>query len=60
METFLRVVGLIVGVLVLGSTAVSLFTALVVPRATSSRAMRAVARALGKATRRLLPHLPTY
>jgi hypothetical protein len=60
METFLRVVGLIVGVLVLGSTAVSLFTALVVPRATSSRAMRAVARSLGKATRRLLPHLPTY
>src|SRR3984957_12489445 len=60
METFLRVVALIAGVLVLGSTAVSLFTALVVPRATSSRAMRAVARSLGKATRRLLPHLPTY
>ena len=60
METFLRVVGLIAGVLVLGSTAVSLFTALVVPRATSSRAMRAVARALGKVTRRLLPHLSTY
>jgi hypothetical protein len=60
METFLRVAALIVGVLVLGSTAVSLFTALVVPRATSSRAMRAVARSLGKATRRVLPHLPSY
>jgi hypothetical protein len=60
METFLRVVGLIVGVVILGSTAASVFTALVVPRATSSGAQRAVARALGKTTRRLLPHLPTY
>ena len=47
METFLRVAALIVGVLVLAATAFSLFTALVVPRATSSRcgpAAKAVAR----------------
>ena len=37
METFLRVAGLIVGVIILGSTAASVFTALVVPRATSLR-----------------------
>jgi hypothetical protein len=60
METFLRVAGFIVGVIILGSTAASVFTALVVPRATSSGAQRAVARALGKTTRRLLPHLPSY
>jgi hypothetical protein len=60
METFLRVVALIVGILVLGSTAVSVFTALVVPRVTSSHAMRTVARVIGANARRILPHLPTY
>ncbi len=60
METFLRVVALIVGIVVLGSTAVSVFTALVVPRVTSSHAMRTVARMIGKTARRILPHLPTY
>jgi hypothetical protein len=60
METFLRVAGLIVGVFVLGSTALSVFTALVVPRVSSSRSMRTVARGIGRATRRILPHLPTY
>src|SRR5580698_7009061 len=60
METFLRVVALIVGIVVLGSTAMSVFTALVVPRVTSSHAMRTVARMIGKTARRILPHLPTY
>jgi hypothetical protein len=60
METFLRVVGLIVGVFVLGSTAFSVFTALVVPRVTSSRAMRSVALVIGGTVRRVLPRLPTY
>jgi hypothetical protein len=60
METFLRVVGLIVGVIVLGSAALSVFTALVVPRVTSSRAMRTVALVIGGTVRRILPRLPTY
>jgi hypothetical protein len=60
METFLRVVGLILGVIVLGSTAFSVFTALVVPRVTSSRAMRSVALVIGGTVRRILPRLPTY
>jgi hypothetical protein len=38
METILRLAGLVVGILILGSTALSVFTALVVPRVTSSRA----------------------
>jgi hypothetical protein len=60
METFLRLAGLIVGLFILGSTAVSVFTALVVPRVTSSRAMRTVARVIGGSARRILPRLPTY
>jgi hypothetical protein len=59
-ETFLRLVSLIVGILVLGSTAFSVFTALVVPRVTSSRAMRTVARVIGGTARQILPRLPTY
>jgi hypothetical protein len=60
METVLRPVALIVGILVIGSTAMSVFTALVVPRVTSSRAMRAVARVIGVTARRILPRLPSY
>jgi hypothetical protein len=53
-------VGLIAGLGILVSTAVSVFTALVVPRATSSRAMRTVARVIGGTTRRILPRLSSY
>ncbi len=60
MEAFLRPVALIVGVLILGATAVSVFTALVVPRVTSSRPMRTIARVIGWTARRLLPRLPSY
>ena len=60
METFLRLVGLIAGLGILVSTAVSVFTALVVPRATSSRAMRTVARVSGGTTRRILPRLSSF
>jgi len=56
----LRLAGLIAGVFIVASTAWSVFTALVVPRVTSSRAMRGVARVLGGSARRLLPHLPSY
>jgi hypothetical protein len=56
----LRLAALIGGVFVLASTAWSVFTALVVPRVTSSKAMRSVARVLGGSVKRLSPHLPTY
>jgi hypothetical protein len=57
---FLRVIGLIAGAFILGSTALSVFTALVVPRVTSSRAMRSVALVIGGTMRKILPRLPTY
>ena len=60
METFLRLVALIGGIFIVASTALSVFTALVVPRVTSSRAMRTVARVIGGSARHLLRHLPTY
>jgi hypothetical protein len=59
-ETSFRLIALILGIFVLGSTALSVFTTLVVPRVTSSRAMRSVARVIGGVARRILPHLPTY
>ena len=47
METVLRLGGLIAGIFIIGSAALSVFTALVVPRVTSSRAMRTVAKVIG-------------
>ncbi len=60
METVLRIAAFIVGLGVILGTALSVFTNLVVPRATSSRVMRAIARALGISARRIVPRLPTY
>jgi hypothetical protein len=60
METVLRVGGLIAGIIIIGSTALSVFTALVVPRTTSSRAMRTVAKVIGVTARQILPRLPSY
>jgi len=60
MESVLRAAGLIVGISIVASTIVSVFTALVVPRVTSSRAMRSVARLIAAVNRRILPRLPTY
>ena len=60
METVLRLGGLIVGIFIVGSTALSVFTALVVPRVTSSRAMRTVAKVIGVTARQILPRLPSY
>jgi hypothetical protein len=59
-ESFFRPVGLIVGILIIVATATSVFTALVVPRVTSSRAMRSIARVIGRVARLVLPRLPTY
>jgi hypothetical protein len=60
MGTAFRVVGLIAGIVIVCSAALSVFTALVVPRVSSSRAMRTVARVIGRVNRRILPRLPSY
>ena len=44
----------------MAGTGASVFTALVVPRVTSSRLMRSIAKVLGGVARKVLPHLPTY
>jgi hypothetical protein len=59
-ETSFRAIALVVGIFIVFSTAWSVFTALVVPRVTSSRAMRGVARVIGGTARALSPHLPSY
>jgi hypothetical protein len=59
-ETALRLASLILGIAVIAGTALSVFTALVVPRVTSSKVMRGIARMLGGSARHILPRLPTY
>jgi hypothetical protein len=59
-ETTLRLIALILGLAILVSTALSVFTALVVPRVTSSRVMRGIARILGGSARHILPRLRSY
>jgi hypothetical protein len=59
-ESFVRLVALIGGIFIVTSTALSVFTALVVPRVTSSRLMRSISRVLGGTARAILPRLPTY
>jgi hypothetical protein len=56
----LRVLALIGGIAIVAKTAWSVFTALVVPRVTSSKAMRGVARFLGMLIRHISPRLPNY
>ncbi len=60
MESVLRPAALVVGIAVIAGTALSVFTALVVPRVTSSRVMRTIARVLNGSARRLVPRLPSY
>jgi hypothetical protein len=60
MESFFRVLGFILGIAVVAGTGASVFTALVVPRVTSSRLMRSIAKVLGGLARKVLPHLPSY
>jgi hypothetical protein len=55
-----RLVGLVVGIVIVLLTTWNVFTALVLPRVTSSRTMRAVARVLGGTARHISPRLPTY
>jgi hypothetical protein len=59
-ETAARLIAFVAGVLLVLFTAWSVFTALVVPRVTSSRSARGLARALGGAAKKLAPKLPTY
>ena len=56
----LRILALIVGIAIVAKTSWSVFTALVVPRVTSSRAMRGVARFLSMLMRHISPRLPNY
>jgi hypothetical protein len=55
-----RVLGLIAGVAIIFATAWSVFRSLVVPRATSSRLWRNLARLLGALACRVAPRLPNY
>jgi hypothetical protein len=59
-ESIARLIALIAGIAIVVSTAWSVFTALVVPRVTSSPAMRMLARILGGSARRIAPKLPDY
>lgn len=56
----LRVLGFVLGLVVVLSTLSSVFTTLVVPRATSSRMLRAVSKGLARGVRRVARRLPTY
>ncbi len=60
MEPIARLVALVAGIAIVAATAWSVFTSLVVPRVTSSPAMRLLARVLGGSARRLAPRLPDY
>ena len=55
-----RLVALVAGIAIIAFTVWNVFTALVVPRVTSSRITRGLARVLGSVTRSLLPRLPNY
>lgn len=55
-----RVVGFVAGIAIVLVTAWNVFTGLVLPRVTSSRLARGVAKVIGGAARRISPHLPTY
>jgi hypothetical protein len=55
-----RLVGFVAGVVIVLVTALNVFTALVLPRVTSSRTARGVARVIGGLGRFVSPRLPTY
>jgi hypothetical protein len=59
-ETTLRLLAFVLGIMVIAGTGLSVFTALVVPRVTSSKVMRGIAKVLGGSARHILPRLPTY
>lgn len=55
-----RILGFAIGVVVVILTAASVFTTLVIPRATSSRLLLTISRVIGRAVRPILAHLDTY
>jgi hypothetical protein len=55
-----RLAGFFLGLVVVAGMLWSVFTTLVVPRATSSKVVRAVFRQLAKAARRVVRRLPSY
>jgi hypothetical protein len=59
-ESIARMIALVLGIATVLLTAWSVFTALVVPRVTSSPAMRMLARVIGGSARRVAPKLPNY
>jgi len=56
----IRLVGFIVGLVIVAVTAASVFTTLVIPRMTSSRLLRSISRVLAQGLRPLLRRLHTY
>lgn len=60
MHDALRLLAFLLGVVVVVGTLSSVFTTLVVPRATSSRVLRAISRGLARAVRRIVRLLHTY
>jgi hypothetical protein len=59
-ESTVRIIAFIIGIVLVLSTMWSVFTALVVPRVTSSRVQRALSRTLGAAVHGIAPKLPSY
>ena len=57
---FARLVALVAGIAIVCLTIWSVFAVLVVPRVTSSRITRGLARSLGGGARLIAPRLPTY
>jgi hypothetical protein len=55
-----RIVGFAIGLIVVILTAASVFTTLVIPRATSSRLLRSISRVIARAIRPVLARLDTY
>ncbi len=55
-----RLVGLVAGILIVLATSWNVFTALVLPRVTSSRITAGVAKVIGGTARSISPRLPTY
>ena len=60
METVARPVAFALGIVIVVVTVWSVFTVLVVPRSTSSRAVQGLARLLGGLAKRLSPKLPNF
>lgn len=60
MHGLLRLLGFVLGLVVVVGTLSSVFTTLVVPRATSSRMLRTISKGLARGVRRVVRALPSY